>query len=127
MTDREKLVEMLAETVSITAYKQGGEWEYSFNLEEVVDYLISRGVTVKEPQEPFLRGQLVDCGFFFFERKEEEEVYPVVLKEGLKAYLVDFVGTGHLVRHDKADYSKTWRCWAEKPTEEERKAAEWER
>ena len=24
-------------------------------------------------------------------------------------------------------YCKTWRCWAEKPTEEERKAAEWEK
>ena len=25
-----------------------------------------------------------------------------------------------------ADYGKTWRCWAMKPTEEERSAAKWE-
>ena len=27
---------------------------------------------------------------------------------------------------DKDDYGKTWRCWSHRPTEEERKAAEWD-
>lgn len=29
-------------------------------------------------------------------------------------------------RLPKADYGKKWRCWATKPTDEERKAAKWE-
>lgn len=115
MTDREKLVELITEAGIKYA-----------TIEGLADHLIAHGVTVKEPQKPLHRGQLVDSGFFFFERKEEEEVSPVVLKEGWEVYFVDFVGTDSLVRNDKADYGKTWRCWAEKPTEEERKAAEWE-
>ena len=30
-------------------------------------------------------------------------------------------------RHSKDGYNKTWRCWASKPTDEERKAAPWEK
>ena len=115
MTDREKLVELLDIII------QPGQK----TLGQIADHLIAHGVTVMEMQKPLHRGQLVDCGFFFLERKEEEELYPVVLKEGWEVYFVDFVGTGSLVRHDKADYGKTWRCWAEKPTKEAREAAEW--
>ena len=117
MTDREKLVKLLEDVTQLNALKG--------TIEETADYLIAHGVTVKEKQRPLHRRQLVDSGFFFLERKEEEEVYPVVLKERWEVYFVDFVGTNSLVRHNKVDYGKTWRCWAEKPTEEERRAAEW--
>lgn len=120
MTDREKLHKLLDES-----FLEQYNTRLFLTAEHTANFLISHGVTVKEMQKPICRGQLVDNGFFFLERKEEEEVSPVVLKEGWEVYFVDFVGTGSLVRHDKADYGKTWRCWAEKPTEEERKAAEW--
>jgi hypothetical protein len=123
-TPREKLVEILEGLVIVEAY--GVYLSKREIYGQIADQLIAHGVTVKEPQKPLKRGQLENKGFFFLERKEEEEVYPVVLKEGWEVYYVDFVGTDSLVQHDKADYGKTWRCWAEKPTEEERKAAEWE-
>lgn len=120
MTDREKLEDLLHDYF-------GHDSMYS-NIEaiDLADFLVTNGVTVREMKKPLHRGQLADNGFFFLERKEEEEVYPVVLKEGWELYFVDFVGTDSFVRHDKADYGKNWRCWAEKPTEEERQAAEWE-
>lgn len=134
MTDREKLIAVLNEIEDDVGFicDACGESKKSICIESFADHLIAHGVTVKEPQKPTCRGQLEDNGFFFLERKEEEEVYLVVLKEGWEVYFVDFVdfvdfvGTDSLVWYDKVDYGKTWRCWAEKPTEEERKAAEWE-
>lgn len=29
-------------------------------------------------------------------------------------------------KYMRADYGRTWRCWARRPTEEERKAAKWD-
>lgn len=34
--------------------------------------------------------------------------------------------TSMRIQHGDGNYNKTWRCWTEKPTEEQRKAVEWD-
>lgn len=100
------------------------------------EYLISHGVTVKEPQKPLTVEEL--------RKMVGSPVWVEVIDHNVFADpMDDFDGWG-LVRtswvrlwdekradlvkvdYDFEDYLKEWRCWAEKPTEEERKAAEWE-
>ena len=127
MTDREKLGKFLAESASIAAYKRGGEWEYSLNYEEIVDHLLAHGVTVKEPQKPLTVEELIrlpkvvyiECTFFV----EIHAALPDSLCGTPPCLGIQFVHAYEKFKLDK--YGKTWRCWAEKPTEEERKAAEW--
>lgn len=41
------------------------------------------------------------------------------------AIAVDFLTDGYRA-YSSANYGKTWRCWSRRPTEAERKAAEWD-
>lgn len=34
--------------------------------------------------------------------------------------------TSMRIQHGDGNYNKTWRCWTEKPTEEQRKAVKWD-
>ena len=136
MTDREKLGKLLAESASIAAYKRGGEWEYSLNFEEIVDHLLAHGVTVKEPQKPLTVEELrkiigspvwveVIDHDVFADPFDDFDGWGLVRTSWVRVWdetRADLVK----VDYDFEDYLKEWRCWAEKPTEEERLAAEWE-
>lgn len=118
MTNREKLVELLDIII------QPGQK----TLGEIADHLIAHGVTVREQQKPLTVEELiklpevvyVECTFF-------EELH-VALPFCLKTIEVPCVGLqfDRYFEHFLLDkYGKTWRCWAERPTDDEREAAEW--
>lgn len=130
MTDREKLVELLSGVqAGGVALDHEALKANAVQNEEVADYLITNGVTVKEPQKPLTMKELRD--------KQGEIVYLEYVKNKLEKlpYALTFFGTyyaefdcygGQNADFIIADYGYTWRCWANRPTEEERKAAEWE-
>lgn len=128
MTDREKLVEMIQDSVEGCAEYWAGR---------IADHLIAHGVTVREMQKPM---DLVDA----IEADDPvwiEYSLTFMDMEVIKIYTIDylnrrFFADGTLIGKrineksmllKKDDYGKTWRCWAEKPTDAERKAAEWKK
>lgn len=57
------------------------------------------------------------------------------LDNALNEFSVDMPDDGHVIitvhnhdglRLERDDYGKTWRCWSHRPTDEKRKAAEWD-
>lgn len=91
------------------------------------EYLIAHGVTVKEPKKVLTLEEVLqaikDCKTIWIE--DEEEPNNTGIDPGcdnVRYWLNKTVIKDEI----RACYGKTWRCWAEKPTEEERKAAEWE-
>ena len=129
MNDRGKLGNLIAESASISAYKRGGEWEYSLNLDEIVDHLLAHGVTVREPQKPLTVEEVYakqnEIMYLEYAQNKLEE-FPVLLTF-FGAFYAEFEKYGG----EEADflideYNYKWRCWAEEPTEEERKNAKWE-
>ena len=120
MTDREKLVRLIQDSVEGCAEYWAGR---------IADHLISHGVTVREPQKPLTLEEL--------RRIEEQPVWceteatrkPCVVKRSLidkEDAIFYALGSEYPIFFSVEDYGQIWRCWAEKPTEEERKAAEWE-
>ena len=125
MTDREKLVGMIdhiSEGHVVNLMQSGG-------AEELADYMISNGVRVEEMQKPLTVEELVkppkvvyvECTFFV----EMHAALTDCLYETPPCLGIQFVGFYEKFKIEQ--YGKTWRCWGEKPTEEERKAAEWEK
>ena len=97
---------------------------------ELVDYLIAHGVTVKEPQKPIAEtdlGKYLDMPVWFEELGRDVEYLPLLL-DGIGIYYAEFKEFGKSEWLDRRidDYNYQWRCWAEKPTEEERENAKWE-
>lgn len=94
-------------------------------------HLLSLGVTVKEPQKPLTQEEVKEKKAVWVENKvEDEDLYPALLCCRSYTYFNEFcINVGDddgTVLLDNDKYGVAWRCWAEKPTEEERKAAEWE-
>jgi hypothetical protein len=44
MTDREKLVELIAEVAEADTIKMGGEWVEVINIDEIADHLLANGI-----------------------------------------------------------------------------------
>lgn len=122
MTDREKLEAIINTWLAITGW---------IRSDELVDLLIAHGVMVREPQKPIAEtdlGKYLDTPVWFEEFERNVEERPLLL-DGIGIYYAEFKEFGETERLDRRldDYNFQWRCWAEKPTEEERKAAEWEK
>lgn len=121
MTDREKLIDLLLIPSKTLEYE---------DAERIAKYMIAHGVTVKEPQKPIVEtdlGKYLDTPVWFEEFGRDVEYLPLLL-DGIGIYYAEFKEFGKSEWLDRRidDYNYQWRCWAEKPTEEERKAAEWE-
>ena len=118
MTNREKLNKLVLGCIG----NQG--W---VTQPELVDYLIAHGVTVKEPQKPLTLEEVKEKKAVWI---EGEELYPALLCCRSYRYYSEFCTNVDedegLTLLDNDLYGMEWRCWAEKPTDEERKAAEWE-
>lgn len=128
MTDREKLHD--AEEKLIELLKEIGMLEIEDCL-YTAEYLLSHGVTVREMQKPIAEtdlGKYLDTPVWFEEMGRDVEYLPLLL-DGIGIYYAEFKEYGKTEWLDRRidDYNFQWRCWAEKPTEEERKAAEWEK
>ena len=137
MSDREKLVELIK---SAKAAMRGKE--FNCNLEReyfTAEYLIVHGVTVKEPLKPLqkpmtaleisrqegLKGKRV-----YLETKEDGKIVEAAVLRGTpnawNSFAFDVVG-GDRVCAFEYHLNVVYRCWAEKPTDEERMAAAWEK
>lgn len=121
MSDQEKLMKIVLECVD----KAG--W---VTAPELVDHLIANNVTVKQMQKPLTVKELYD--------RQGEIVYLEYVKNKLEElpYVLTFFGNyyaefdcygGQNADFIIADYGYTWRCWENRPTDEEREAAEWDR
>ena len=140
MTDHEKLFRLLLKAFSLdsTIGLDWGECSLFFpkvKFKEAIDYLLENGVTVRQMQKPLTVEELKEIYFM-----REDHVWPrerkppyLYLDSSLEkndhlwvawSIVVDFLETGYR-QYTVESYGKTWRCWAEKPTDEERKAAEW--
>lgn len=127
MDDREKLVEILLEvSKNIMSFPSEG-----FN-EHLADYLIAHGVTVREKQKPLTVEETLKKRVVYLEFKHLLLQEPVVMfrawNEWEDAEIIHYDRFGCQYSNidcPESDYGKTWRCWAEKPSEEERAAAEW--
>jgi hypothetical protein len=123
MTDREKLFRLLLNAFSLDG-TIGINWNDcslffpNVKFKEAIDYLLENGVTVKQMQKPLTVENLI---FFNWEIWCE---WWIELKSGRLFCAKECEGYIHT---PKDEYGKTWRCWKEKPTDEERQAAEWEK
>lgn len=135
MTDREKLYDLIVDAEN-EFHKKYHYAEDSKRIESVVDVLIAHGVTVREMQKPLTVDELMDMpGSVWYENNTVIAPMMVSNRESFSVlYLKDVVFGWYRsscvdcfasVELPVSDYGKTWRCWASKPTEEERKAAEW--
>lgn len=136
MSDREKIVELLEQLDAVSYEKSKTETGFAIikrGKEYIADYLLSHGVTVKEPQKPLTLAEA---------RERNNKRLPLYMEcnyterwHGMPPLNGWVVGLGWLRSWLDPDdnpsgfleenYGSYWRCWAENPTEEERKAAEW--
>ena len=96
----------------------------------VAEYLISNGVTVREPQKPLTEEELYkkqgEIVYLEYAYNKLEE-HPVLLTYFGEFYAeFDKFGLNYGFDKPLGTYGFDWRCWAEKPTEEERKATGWD-
>lgn len=125
MTDLEKLVRWIDEAADITPVSHGGQISYYLDSEKIADHLLSHGVTVKEQQKPMTVEELEPEIVCWYEERNDNP-HPVEIG-GITSFIqLYFIGGDCPLEEKKWEYGKTWRCWAEKPTESERKNAEWE-
>lgn len=125
MTDREKLVEMInhVSEMHIENLMQPG------GAEALADHLLSNGVTVKEPQKPLTVEEAAGTNEpVWYEYYKHPIVIPadVVYSHSVPFLEIHKLGAISVISMREDVYGKTWRCWAEKPTEAERKNAKWE-
>lgn len=129
MTDREKLVRLIDEVAEGMLIQRCGELVCTVNSDDIADHLLAHGVYVRESQKPCKFEEISLCDYCWIEHKYEiyttVEIACVLCKTS-EYCGIDFVGLGSPITHKKELYNKAWRCWAEKPTEEERKNAKWE-
>lgn len=148
MTDREKLIEILAKYFTI-----GDSYEYSLTrvkeafaigtmtlddfvefddnkVADIADHLIANGVTVREMQKPLTveeASETIETVWYEYYRNPIVIPADVVYSHSANFLEIHKLGAISVMSMREDAYGKTWRCWAEKPTEEERKAAEWEK
>ena len=121
MTDREKLVEILLEvSKNIMSFPSEG-----FN-EHLADYLIAHGVTVREMQKPLTAEEAKSLVLWDTDKPPLLWIEYKTNKERNRYVYVATVGELYQLSQLLSSYGNNVRCWAKKPTEEERKAAEWE-
>lgn len=114
----DKLVKLIQESVDGCA---------EYWASRIADHLMENGVTIKEKQKPMAIEELKILGVYWYEERGDK-LMPCEIGRFSGAHYTDINIIGWAIPDElkNNEYGKTWRCWAEKPTEEERKAAEWE-
>lgn len=115
------------------------DWEYSNHIlhqSDVIELLVGalRDALDKPKNRPLTKHevaesiQVIPC---VIEEKKFGLTYADILQHG--AYDNKYYGmykaltsAAGRTKYDIANYGKTWRCWASRPTDEEREAAAWE-
>ena len=126
-TPREKLVEILEGVVIVEAY--GVYLSKREIYGQIADQLIAHGVTVKEMQKPLKLEEASGTNEPVWMEYITGRVFvcDLVASPGWNGiYDAYIIGATEPKPLPEMYYGKSWRCWAEKPTDEERMAAEWE-
>lgn len=136
MNDMEKLNQMRKVLQDSLFYKFDDEsCTMVIEIDKTAKNLIAHGVTVREMQKPLTVEELKEIYFM-----REDHVWPherkppyLYLDSSIEkndhlwvawSIVVDFLEAGYR-QYTVESYGKTWRCWANRPTDEERKSAEW--
>lgn len=129
MTDREKLLRLIDEVAEGMLIQRCGELVCTINSDNIADHLLAHGVTVKEPQKPLTVEEAAGTNEpVWYEYYKHPIAIPadVVYSHSAPFLEVHKLGAISVLSMREDSYGKTWRCWAEKPTEAERKNAKWE-
>lgn len=120
MADREKLAELIK---SAKAAMRGKEFTCNMEREYfTAEYLIGHGVTVKEPQKPLMLEEVKNIrDVIVWAELVSGELFPARI-DGTRLKNLE-----HVWEVVRSSYKKGWRFWANRPTKEERMAAEWEK
>lgn len=127
MTDRKKLIAVLNEIENDVGFicDACGESKKSICIENFADRLLAHGVYVREPQKPMTVEELEPEIVCWYEERNDNP-HPVEIG-GITSFIqLYFIGGDCPLEEKKWEYGKTWRCWAEKPTKEERENTKWE-
>lgn len=130
MNDMEKLNQMRKVLQDSLFYKFDDEsCTMVIEIDKTAQNLIAHGVTVREMQKPLTVEEATGTNkIVWYERRFGQ--YRVIPCDAVFSRIAGFVELA-IIGHEKPmycpahAYGKDWRCWAEKPTDEERKAAEW--
>ncbi len=131
MTDRDKLIDLLEQLDAVSYEKSKTETGFMIikhGKEYIADHLIAHGVTVREPQKPLTVEEASGTNEPVWMEYITGRVFvcDLVASPGWNGiYDAYIIGDTEPKPLPEMYYGKSWRCWAEKPTEEERKAAEW--
>lgn len=123
MTDREKMLEVLQGLCIKEKIGEGLTMREKF--EQIADQLIANGVTVKEPQKPMTAEEAKSLVLWDTDKPHILWIEHKTNKERNRYVYVTTVGELYQLSQLLSSYGNNVRCWAEKPTDEERQAAEW--
>ena len=129
MTDREKLVYLIKENAKAIVSSTENGVCVCLDVEALADHLLSHGVTAREPQKPLTVEEAAGTNDpVWYEYYRNPIVIPadVVYSHSIPFLEIHILGAISVISMREDAYGKTWRCWAEKPTEAERKNAKWE-
>lgn len=127
MTDREKLVKILVEAdqeIGILCDGCGARPENEI-FGNIADHLLANGVTVKEPQKPLTAEEAKSLVLWDTDKPHLLWIEHKTNKEKNRYVYVATVGELYQLSQILSSYGNNVRCWAEKPTDAEREAAEW--
>ena len=116
-----------------------GDWRFGdfvLHQSDVIELLVGslRDALDKPKNRPFTKEEIEDS-VYVIPCVNEEKKFGLMKSDILKCSQIDkrYNGmyealTSIVIRskYDIKDYGKTWRCWASRPTDEERSAAAWE-
>lgn len=96
------------------------------SFEQVVDYAIKHGMTVRERQKPLTLLEATSVDYCWIEAAGIglRPCSCVIAPNGWSVEVQGVGGNPYWLAPQKYGYA--WRCWAERPTDEERIKAEWE-
>ena len=108
-----------------------GSWRFGdlvLHQSDVIELLVGalRDALDKPMQKPLTLEDVLkidDYGEAWWVEYEAGFVTPTILNNDYHQYGEQILDG---FTFELADYGKTWRCWANKPTDEEREAAAWE-
>lgn len=129
MTDREKLVYLIKENAKAIVSSTENGLRVCLDVETLVDHLLSHGVTVRGAQKPLTVEEAAGTNMpVWYEHCRRPSVIPVDVVYSHSTPFLEICRLGATsVTHMREDsYGKTWRCWAEKPTNAERRNTKWE-
>ena len=127
MDVREKLIDLIMRRMG-WEIRPGAEHIITIHadLDALVDALVAGGVTMKEMQKPLTVEEVRKKDVVYLDERHGRTSCPCFIDPASTEHdMYFFTGLSCVFTHRVKSYNKFWRCWAEKPTEEERKAAEW--